>query len=51
MFVHIITLCLGLIIAYGLLQIVGLFQRRRHERKARETAELQAARDSEPPQS
>jgi uncharacterized protein (DUF2062 family) len=47
MFVHIITLSLGLIIAYGLMQIVELFQRRRRERRAREAAE---AHDSAPPQ-
>jgi uncharacterized protein (DUF2062 family) len=50
MFVHIITLCLGLIIAYGLMQIVELFRRRRSERKAREAAAKQVARDSVPPQ-
>jgi len=48
MFVHIITLSLGLIIAYGLLQIVELFQRRRRERRAHETEELRAEEDSTP---
>jgi hypothetical protein len=43
MFVHLITLCLGLIIAYGLLQIVELFQRRRRERKARAAEATRAA--------
>jgi uncharacterized protein (DUF2062 family) len=47
MFVHLITLCLGLIIAYGLLQIVELFQRRRRERRAREAAVSRAAQGSE----
>jgi hypothetical protein len=50
MFVHLITLCLGLIIAFGLLQIVELFQRRRRGRQAREAAEARASQDSAPPQ-
>jgi predicted PurR-regulated permease PerM len=33
--VHVITLALGLIIAFGLQQLVALFQRRRRERLAR----------------
>jgi hypothetical protein len=32
MIIHLITICVGLIIAYGLLQIVELFQRRRRNR-------------------
>jgi hypothetical protein len=47
MSVHLITLCLGLIIAFGLLQIVELFQRRRRERRAREAAVSRAAQGSE----
>ncbi len=50
MFVHLITLCLGLIIAYGLMQIVELFQRRRRERQARAAAEARASQDAGPPQ-
>jgi hypothetical protein len=34
MFVHVITLAFGLIIAFGLQQIVALFQRRKRERQA-----------------
>ena len=33
MFVHLITICVGLIIAFGLQQIVELFQRRRRIRR------------------
>jgi len=33
MLVHIITLCIGLIIAFGLQQIVEAFRRRRRSRK------------------
>jgi len=33
MFVHLFTICIGLIIAFGLQQIVELFQRRRRIRK------------------
>jgi hypothetical protein len=50
MFVHLITLCLGLIIAYGLMQIVELFRRRRRERKARETEATRAAQGVGPRQ-
>ncbi len=50
MFVHLITLCLGLVIAFSLLQIVELFQRRHRERQAREAAEARALHDSAPPQ-
>jgi outer membrane protein TolC len=34
MFIHLITICIGLIIAFGLQQLVELFQRRRRIRKA-----------------
>ena len=33
MFIHLITICIGLIIAFGLQQIVELFQRRRSRRR------------------
>lgn len=33
MFIHLITICIGLIIAVGLQQIYDLFQRRRAQRK------------------
>jgi hypothetical protein len=32
--IHLITICIGLIIAFGLQQLVELFQRRRRIRKA-----------------
>jgi len=44
MFLHLITMCVGLIIAFGLQQIIAGFQRRSRIRKAR-AAEL-AARES-----
>ncbi len=34
MLLHVITLALGLIIAFGLQQLVALFQRRRRDRQA-----------------
>ncbi len=34
---RIITICIGFIIAYGLQQIIEIFQRRRRIRKARAT--------------
>jgi hypothetical protein len=40
MFLHLITICMGLIIAFGLQQIVELFQRRRRIRKQRESEPL-----------
>jgi hypothetical protein len=36
MSLHLITICMGLIIAFGLQQLVELFQRRRRIRKQRE---------------
>jgi hypothetical protein len=48
MFIHLITICIGLIIAFGLQQIVELFQRRRRIRKHR-ALEQQAAEHIEPP--
>jgi hypothetical protein len=39
MLIHIITLCIGLIIAFGLQQLVELFQRRRRIRAARAAAQ------------
>jgi hypothetical protein len=38
MMLHLITLCMGLIIAVGLQQIVELWMRRRRDRKARRDA-------------
>jgi hypothetical protein len=35
MLLHLITICVGLIIAFGLQQIIEIFQRRRRIRKAR----------------
>lgn len=32
-YLHLITICVGLLIAFGLQQIVNLFLRRRRERK------------------
>jgi hypothetical protein len=46
MLIHLITICVGLIIAFGLQQIVELFQHRRRIRKQREL-EQQAATPSE----
>ena len=51
MFVHLITICIGLLIAFGLQQIVDLFLRRRRARK-RQAAEAQALKspdDLSPP--
>ena len=42
MLIHIITICIGLIIAFGLRQIVAVFQRRRHIRRARDEARARA---------
>ncbi len=44
MFLHLITMCVGLIIAFGLQQIVEFWQRRRRIHKARDL-DLQAQRD------
>jgi len=41
MFLHLITICIGLIIAFGLQQIVDLFLRRRRARQ-QQAAEAQA---------
>jgi len=48
MLIHLITICIGLIIAFGLQQIVELFQRRRRIRKA-EAAAQAAAQSDDPP--
>jgi len=42
MLLHIVTICIGLIIAFGLQQIVEVFQRRRHIRRARDAAKARA---------
>jgi hypothetical protein len=47
MLIHLITICIGLIIAFGLQQIVELFMRRRRIRAAQAAA--QAKQDSTPP--
>jgi hypothetical protein len=47
MLIHLITICIGLVIAFGLQQIVELFQRRRRIRAAQATA--QAAPQSDDP--
>jgi hypothetical protein len=44
MFLHLITICMGLIIAFGLQQIVDLFLRRRRAR--RQQAAVAKARNS-----
>lgn len=51
MFVHLLTICIGLIIAFGLQQIVDLFLRRRRERKqqAAESPSAKPPDDSVPP--
>ena len=50
MFLHLITICIGLIIAFGLQQIVDLFLRRRRARQ-QQAAEAQALQsvDAPPP--
>jgi len=47
MLIHLITICMGLIIAFGLQQLVELFLRRRRIRAARAAA--QAKEDSATP--
>ena len=49
-FVHLITICIGLIIAFGLQQIVDLYLRRRRARE-QQAAEAQALKsvDAPPP--
>jgi hypothetical protein len=49
MFLHLITLCIGLLIAAGLQQIYEFLQRRRRTRALVE-AERKAAADPLPPQ-
>ncbi len=46
MFLHLITICIGLIIAFGLQQIVDLFLRRRRARK-QQAAKAQAPKSSD----
>ena len=51
MYLHLITICIGLIIAFGLQQIVDLFLRRSRARK-QQAAEAQARKsldDTTPP--
>jgi predicted PurR-regulated permease PerM len=38
MLIHLVTICMGLIIAFGLQQLVELFQRRRRIRRAEAAA-------------
>ena len=47
MLIHLITICIGLIIAFGLQQIVELFQRRRRVRATQ--AATQVKEDSNQP--
>jgi hypothetical protein len=53
MFLHLITICIGLIIAFGLQQIVDLFLRRNRARKqqAAEAQALKSPDDTAPPPS
>jgi hypothetical protein len=46
MFLHLITICIGLIIAFGLQQIVDLFLRRRRVRK-QQAAETQTHKSAD----
>jgi hypothetical protein len=46
MLLHLITICIGFIIAYGLLQMIEIVRRRRRIRKAR-VAELAARKPHE----
>ncbi len=48
LFLNLITICIGLIIAFGLQQIVDLFLRRRRERK-QQAAETQALKSPDHP--
>jgi hypothetical protein len=45
MLIHLITICVGLIIAFGLQQIVELFQRRRRIRRAQNAAKAPSPGD------
>jgi len=49
MLIHLITICIGLIIAFGLQQLVELFQRRRRIRRAEEAAATHAQSSNDPP--
>jgi hypothetical protein len=51
MFLHLITICIGLIIAFGLQQIVDLFLRRRRARKQQDAEDqaLKSPDDTVPP--
>ena len=51
MFLHLITLCIGLLIAAGLQQIYEVFQRRRRDRAplAAERAREASASEQDPP--
>lgn len=48
MLIHLITICIGLIIAFGLQQIVELFQRRRRIRQAEAAAQAKEGADQPP---
>jgi hypothetical protein len=48
MLIHLVTICAGLIIAFGLQQLVELFQRRRRIRAA-EAARATQAKSTTPP--
>ena len=49
MLIHLITICIGLIIAFGLQQLVELFQRRRRIRAAEAAAQAAPPADEPPP--
>jgi len=49
MLIHLITICMGLIIAFGLQQLVELFQRRRRIRKAQAAEQAAAQGEDTPP--
>jgi hypothetical protein len=47
--IHLITICIGLIIAFGLQQIVDLFLRRRRARRQQAAQALNSSNDTLPP--
>jgi hypothetical protein len=51
MFLHLVTICIGLIIAFGLQQIVDIFLRRRRARQqeADDAKARKSANDESPP--
>jgi hypothetical protein len=49
MFLHLITICIGLLIAFGLQQIVDIFLRRRRARQQQTDAQALKSVDAPPP--